>query len=70
MDNGDFELEAGNMMAPVLDMPQELESMCYENIMPEAYVNVDAGMMMPQTAVYGQNNFMYPVNAGIAYQHY
>ncbi|KAJ9603188.1 hypothetical protein H2200_012483 [Cladophialophora chaetospira] len=65
--SNNYDLNDGEMMQPVVDMEEQM----YENIMPQNYGHVDAVMMMPQNAMYNQNNFVYPVdNVGLPYQRY
>ncbi|KIW62176.1 hypothetical protein, variant [Phialophora macrospora] len=68
MGTGDFELDSGDMMQPVLDLAQE--QLYFDHMMPEHYANVDATMMMPSSAIYAPAAF-YPVNeASLHFQQY
>jgi hypothetical protein len=64
MPDSDFELDDPDMQ-PMLE-----ELLCYEGVMPEHYVPVDAGMMMSQSPMYHQNGYVYPVNAGLTFPQY
>ena len=64
MANGNCEYNNGAMLQhPGMDMLDvSEESMYYDSMMPETYVNLDTSMAEPQHAVYNQAGFPYPVH--------
>ena len=73
MGDDDFEYSNGSMGhntgMTMLDLSQE--SLLYDNMMPENYVNVDSSMVMPQHAMYNHSGYAYPVaDASLAFQPY